>query len=305
MESIAINNGHLIVKDRGRIIEDLTRLNTRLRFAYEKPGVAISIGQMSASGSEMNIRKLAGDLRFDRGSIVARALTVQTDRTDLVTTVSYTGAAERVLDVHLAADRLSLPEIGRYFRPVATIKLEPAVSIRARGTLDALNLDVNVVSSAGTARGPLVGHFGSGAKSVEGRLDVQDIDMAPILNRAMEARVEGAAGFNGLHPAQSTSSRRRVWKAWVPKLHMSVRRCYQPPSCVASKRLGDGAARQRRQQSRCCSGLPSLTTWRVPFGIRHARRRHGFVPAWKTSDGDISSSSGREWRGTGELAEST
>ena len=38
MESIAIKNGHVIVKDRDRLIEDLTRFNTQLRFAYEKPG---------------------------------------------------------------------------------------------------------------------------------------------------------------------------------------------------------------------------------------------------------------------------
>ena len=72
MESIAINNGHVIVKDRGRLVEDLTRLNTRFRFAYEKPGIAISIGQLSANAAETTVRRLAGDLRFDRGSIRAR-----------------------------------------------------------------------------------------------------------------------------------------------------------------------------------------------------------------------------------------
>src|SRR5687768_8272569 len=60
MDSIAINNGHLMVNDRGRLIEDLTRLNTRFRFAYEKPGVAITIGQLSAVASETTIRHLAG-----------------------------------------------------------------------------------------------------------------------------------------------------------------------------------------------------------------------------------------------------
>ena len=67
----------------------------------------------------------------------------------------------------------------------------------ARGTLDALNMDVNVVSSAGSARGPLVGHFGSGSKSLDGRLDVRNVDMAPILNRAeWKTRVTGQADFN-------------------------------------------------------------------------------------------------------------
>ena len=197
MDSIAINNGHVIVKDRGRVVEDLTRLNTRFRFAYEKPGIAISIGELSADAGEMRVRRLAGNLRFDRGSILARDLAVETDRSRLMTTITYSGPQEKLLDVNLDADRLSLPEIGRYFRPLANIKLDPAVDVKARGTLDALNMDVNVVSSAGNARGPLVGHFGAGSKSLEGRLDVQNVDMAPILNKAeWKTRVTGRADFN-------------------------------------------------------------------------------------------------------------
>ncbi len=57
-------------------------------------------------------------------------------------------------------------------------------------------MDVNVVSSAGTARGPLVGHFGGGSKNLGGRLDVRNVDMAPILNRAeWKTRVTGQADF--------------------------------------------------------------------------------------------------------------
>lgn len=204
MESIVIINGHVILKDGGRLVEDLTRLNARFRFAYEKPGVAVSISDMSASAAETNLRKLAGDLRFDRGSIVARKLAIDTDRSNLVMSVSHGapgdepkgGPTDRLLDIQLDARRLSLPEIGRYFRPLATINLDPAVTLRARGTLDALNMDVNVVSAAGTAQGPLVGHFGSGTKSIEGRLDVRDVNMAPILNRAeWKTRVTGQADF--------------------------------------------------------------------------------------------------------------
>jgi hypothetical protein len=196
MESVALKNGHLIVNDRGRILEDLTRLNTKFRFAYEKPGIAISIAEFSAAAGDMNVRRLAGDLRIDRGSIRARDVAIETDRTKLVTAISYSGPQDRLLEIELKAGRLSLPEIGRYFRPLASIKLEPAVDVKARGTLDALNMDVNVVSSAGTARGPLIGHFGTEPKSLGGRLDVRDVDMAPLLNRAeWKTRVTGQADF--------------------------------------------------------------------------------------------------------------
>ena len=197
MESIAINNGHIIVHDRGRIVEDLTRFNAQFRFAYEKPGIAISIRKLAATAGEMNVRGLTADLRFDRGLIRARDVAIETDRTRLVTSVSYGGPPDRLLDIQLNAERLFLPEIGRYFRPLATINLEPAVEVTARGTLDALNMDVSVVSSAGSARGPLIGHFGTGSKSLEGRLEVRNVDMAPILNRAeWKTRVTGQADFN-------------------------------------------------------------------------------------------------------------
>ena len=113
------------MKDRGELVEDLTRLNTQFRFAYEKPGIAISIGKFSADAREMTVRHLTGDLRFDRGSIRARDLAIETDRTSLVTTVSYSGPQERLLDIQLDAERLSLPEIGRYFRPSRTSGSSP------------------------------------------------------------------------------------------------------------------------------------------------------------------------------------
>ena len=134
--------------------------------------------------------------RFDRGSIRARDIAIETDRSKLVTAIDYSGPDKRLLNIQLDAERLSLPEIGRYFRPLATINLEPKVNVKARGTLDALNMDVDVVSSAGDARGPLVGHFGGATKSLEGRLDVSNVDMAPMLNRVeWKTRVTGQADF--------------------------------------------------------------------------------------------------------------
>ncbi len=117
----------------------------------------------------MNVRKLTGDLRFDRGSIVARDLAIETDRTEPRDDRHLHGSDRIGCSTSSSTpNRLSLPEIGRYFRPLAAIKLEPAVTCGAKGTLDALNMDVNVVSSAGTARGPLVGHFGGGREEPRG-----------------------------------------------------------------------------------------------------------------------------------------
>ena len=144
----------------------------------------------------MNVRRLAGDLRFDRGSIRARDVAIETDRTKLVTAISYSGPDRNGCSTStLDAERLSLPEIGRYFRPLAAIKLEPAVNVKAHGTLDALNMDVNVVSSAGTARGPLVGHFGSGRRARRAARRAQRRHGADSQRAEWKTRVTGQADF--------------------------------------------------------------------------------------------------------------
>ena len=216
MDSIVINNGHVIVKDEGRLVEDLTRLQMRFGFAYEKPGVAISISQMSANGVDTNVRSLAGDLRFDRGSIVARNLAIDTDRTSLVTTLSYTGPDDRLLDIRLEADRLSLPEIGRYSVPLPT-------SLWSRRCTSAL---------AGRSRRstwtwtscPPPGRREGGRRtfgwcqSVEGRLDVRDINIAPLINRQEWKRaLRDALISNGLSTHQiNLNSPGRTSRAWIP-----------------------------------------------------------------------------------------
>ena len=159
----------------------------------------------------------AGGREIDGSIAIERARDSLLNRSDRpCTTVNYTGPDERLLDIKLDANRLSLPEIGRYFRPLAAIKLEPAVDVRAKGTLDALNMDVNVVSAAGTASGPLVGHFGSDRKSLEGRLDVRNVDMAPILNRSeWKTRVTGQADFKWtFSPALINFVRRTAVRGW-------------------------------------------------------------------------------------------
>jgi hypothetical protein len=314
MESIAINNGHVIVKDRDRTVEDLTRLNTRFRFAYTKPGISISIGEMSANAAETKIRSLAGDFRFDRGSITARDLAIRTDRSKLVTAVSYSGPQERLLEVRLDAERLSLPEIGRYFRPLANIRLEPAVDVTARGTLDALNMDVAVVSAAGSAKGPLVGHFGRGAKSLEGRLEVRDVDMASVLNRKeWKTRVTGQADFDWtFSPAEIafTFAGPRVEGLGYEAASVRAKGVYQPSLLRFDARgAAYGASATTRATFRFATpSRPLAYTLEGTFRDLDLRRLPERLPV-PTLETQAAGqyrfeSSGRTWAGSAELQES-
>ncbi len=315
MESITIKNGHVIVKDRDRLVEDLTRFNTRLRFAYEKPGVAISIAELSANAAEMKVRRFAGDFRFDRGSILGRNLAIATDRTRLVTTVTYSGPKERLLDIKLDAERLSLPEVGRYFRPLANIRLEPAVDVTARGTLDALNMDVDVVSSAGSARGPLVGHFGDGSKSLKGRLDVRDVDMAPILNREeWKTRVTGRADFDWtFSPAEIdfTFAGPQVEGLGYRAANVRAKGVYQPALLrFDASGSGYGAAANTRATFRFATPSRPLSytlegTFRE-LDLRRLPERLSMPKMETQAAGNYQfESSGRNWSGRAELDAST
>jgi len=199
MDAVTINDGHVIVKDRGRLVEDVTTLNTTFRFAYLKPGIQININQLSGHSPNVNVHTLAGDVTVDRGAVRVRNMAIETDRSKLVTTFELGGGAtarDRTFDVDLHAERLSLPEVASYFSPLANINLDPAVDVKGHGTLDALAMNVNVVSSTGNAKGPLVGHFGDHA-GLEGTLDVRHVNMEPILNKKEWATdVTGQARFN-------------------------------------------------------------------------------------------------------------
>ena len=67
MESIAINNGHVIVNDRGRIVEDLTAARRPVPICLRKARHRNFNPAVLGGAGEMNVRGLTGDLRFDRG----------------------------------------------------------------------------------------------------------------------------------------------------------------------------------------------------------------------------------------------
>jgi autotransporter translocation and assembly factor TamB len=313
LEAIEINNGHVIVKDRGRLVEDLTRLDTKFRFAYEKPGIAISIREMAASAPDMTVHSLAGNVRFDRGTIVARDVAIRTDRTKLVTSVSYLGPKERTLEIRLDAQRLSLPEIGRYFKPLASIRLEPAVDLTARGTLDALDMNVDVASEAGSARGPLVGHFGRGTKSLEGRLDVRNVDMAPILNRdEWKTRVTGQADFKWtFSPARIdfTFAGPHVEGLGYQATSARAKGVYEP-SLLRFDASGAAYGASATTRATFRFATPSPLTYRLEGTFRNLDLRRLparlSMPKLETQAAGryTFESAGRNWSGSGELQES-
>src|SRR4029077_2160393 len=55
IETLSVNDGPLIVRDRGTLAEELPNLNSTLRFAYHKPGVEFDIARLSGRSPNLNI----------------------------------------------------------------------------------------------------------------------------------------------------------------------------------------------------------------------------------------------------------
>ncbi len=201
IETLDINNGRVIVKDRGVVQQDVRALNTRMRFAYQKPGLEFDIARLSGRSDRINLTKLAGDIRLENGGIHTNELTLETDRTHAVVSFDLEGGVEprasRQLAAALHADPLSLPEVGVFLKPAAAMSLEPKIDVDAHGTLASLPMQVDLRSSQGAARGSLVGHFSGAHPTLEGTLDVQNVNLEKLVNKpAWRTDITGHTQFD-------------------------------------------------------------------------------------------------------------
>jgi hypothetical protein len=327
IENLSVSNGHVIVKDRGTLLEDITRLNSTLRFAYQKPGVEFDIAQLSGRSADVNINKLSGNLRFEGGATQVGNLSVETDRSAFVTTFGWTGGTEplarRTFDVTLHADRLSLPEVSLLFKPVAGIKLAPALDVKAHGPFSALKMDVNVKSTEGNAHGPLVGHFGVPKPGLEGTLTVSNVDLQHLVNRPeWKTRITGQANFDWTfgHPTAVGAGppMKVTFKFQGPEVegfgyraeNVRAQGVYNAPDLkFDATGSGYGAAASAKATFHFPASGPMTYTLAGNFQHLDMRRLPASLamPKLETvAAGQYEfSSTGRDWRGSGTMSEST
>ena len=78
------------------------------------------------------------------------------------------------------------------------------MDIKATGTLSALEADVRVASSSGTAIGPLLIDLEGPERSIAGTLDLRDLNLAPILkNPERVTRITGRSKFDLALPVRN------------------------------------------------------------------------------------------------------
>ena len=90
--------------------------------------------------------------------------------------------------------RASLPEFGRVFPAAAGYALHPSFNVRAAGPADNLALTLDVKSEAGNVRGDVTTDVRAPNLAVRGGVDVEKLDLAPILkNPAQKTDLTGHA----------------------------------------------------------------------------------------------------------------
>ena len=109
--------------------------------------------------------------------------------------------------------KLSLPEIGRVLPALASYQLHPELDVKANGPIDRMALDLNVRSEAGSVRGQVTADLKGPVFGVEGEVDVDRLNLAPILrNPSQRTDITGHARLDVDFPKPAGVPLNEVWR---------------------------------------------------------------------------------------------
>ncbi len=193
LPSIEIYDAVVAIDDRSpsdavtlpRRIDDL---DIKAAFEYEPVHYTLTLHQINLAGTApaLSLRQLTGVVALRDDNLYVQQMAIKT--TD--SSVTIDGVVEKYLRTPLlnvtTSGNVSLPEIGRFLPAVAGYDLHPAVDIKAKGTLRALALNLDVRSEAGSVRGQVDADAQAPDLSVRGEVDVERLNLAPLLKDASQ-----------------------------------------------------------------------------------------------------------------------
>jgi len=230
LPSIKMVNGTVTIQDRlasasytlPRRIDDLT---LEASFEYEPVHFTIGLGRVSFRGTnpDLALQQLAGTIAVRDDNLYLDAMVLKTSETSL----TIDGVVERYLrtpSLNLTTTgTLSMPELGRIVPAASGYELHPALTVKMKGPLNDIALNLDVRAEAGSVRGQVMADLQSPDFAVQGDVDVARLNVAPILKdptqptdltghakldvamksspsgaRALE-RMSGTYAFNGPH----------------------------------------------------------------------------------------------------------
>ena len=194
--SVSIKDGNPSAVSIPRRIDDV---DLKARFEYAPVHYSLTLDHLSFRGSAptLSLQNLTGKLAVRDDNLYMEDVALHTSETS----VTVNGVVENYLATPVVklttTGTISLPEIGRVVPAAAGYDLHPAIDVKADGPGEKLNLDVKIRSEAGNVRGALTTDLQAPNFSARGDVDVERLNLAPILRSAAQrTNLTGHAKLN-------------------------------------------------------------------------------------------------------------
>jgi hypothetical protein len=212
LPGIVVTDGLVTIEEQGIPRTDaLPRRIEHLQFSGgvssdpDRLRIDIDALALRAEDPDLSLRSVTGEVVNTREGWHLQDLAIETGASALHVDGSITRETPDDAVVHalqVRAERVSLPEVGRFVPQVAPFDLHPTFTVDMRGPLDALAMTVDVVTAAGSARGPLTLDATGPVRGLSGDLAIEEVNLEPFLHTPDAAsRITGNARFDLRFPS--------------------------------------------------------------------------------------------------------
>ncbi|MCA1651483.1 MAG: translocation/assembly module TamB domain-containing protein [Acidobacteria bacterium] len=188
LKSIEIADGTIYFEDavagqNYRVPRRIDDLDVKAAFEYAPVHYSLDLQHVAFRGwtPEFALQELTGAIGVREDNLYLERMVVRTAESSL----TLDGVVERYLSTPIVkvttSGTISLPELGRVVPVAAGYPLRPAVNVKANGPANALALSLDLQSEAGNVRGDVTADVQAPDLGVRGDLDLQHLNLAPIL----------------------------------------------------------------------------------------------------------------------------
>jgi hypothetical protein len=171
--------------------------NLKGSFAYAPVHYSVTLETLTFAGRapDLTVKQLSGAFATRDDDLNVKKLYLETPGSAVtIDGVIHNYLGTPSMQVTASAPRLSLPEFGGVLPVVQGYNLHPSFDVKADGLFESLALALNVKSEAGNASGVVTADFRAPDLGVRGEVNVQHVDLAPILkNPAQKSDITGHA----------------------------------------------------------------------------------------------------------------
>jgi autotransporter translocation and assembly factor TamB len=202
LPDIEIVDGHAVIDDRApsssyRLPSRVDHVNVKAGFEYAPVHYSLTLARFAFAGQapDLTVQHLSGRVGTREDDLNVEKLFLQTPESSVTLDgVVHNYLSAPSLQVTVSAPKLSLPEFGAVFPVVQGYNLHPSFDVKADGLLQSLRMALNVKSEAGNVSGNVTADLKVPDLGVRGDVNVQNLDLAPILKSpAQKSDITGQA----------------------------------------------------------------------------------------------------------------